>query len=507
MEKFINGLNNELKSEHAVTENGAIGYATTGKNLLDMNFKLASYRHCSDDEIINDFAKAYAEDPLLSVKFMFFAGDIRGGAGERRVFRTCLKWLAGMRPDWGKAILPLVSEYNRWDSLMCLFDTPVEADMLELLKTQLTRDVLDRISGKSISLLAKWMPSANTSSKTTRQLARRIIKAWGWSEKQYRKALSDLRAYLKVTEVSMTANAWGAIDYQAVPSQANIRYRNAFLRHDEERRRDFLEKLSTGEAKINSSVTSPHEIVHAYSMGGWDCKPKEYDQALESMWKSLPDYVQGDGGSIAVVDGSGSMSNTIGCTNITAHNVARGLGLYFAERLSGPFKDKYITFSEKPQLVDFSNLGTLRERLALACRYDACENTNIEAVFDLILNTAVHNRLAQKDLPANIVVISDMEFDACARDSDNRGMDRPLFTIIAKRYRDAGYKLPRLVFWNVDSRTGTIPVQENECGVALVSGFTPAIVKMVLSGKLDPLDVLREMLDSPRYAPVEAALA
>lgn len=508
MEKFVNGLRAELRNAPAVTENGALGYATTGKCLLDMNFKLASYRNMSEDAITADFAKAFAEDPELAVKFLFFAGDVRGGAGERRLFRVCLKWLADMRPRWVKALIPLVAEYNRWDSLLCLFDTPVEADMLELLKSQFGKDALDRVSGRPVSLLAKWLPSANTSSKATRQLARRIIKAWGWSERQYRRALSELRAYLKVTEVKMTANAWGDIDYQAVPSKANVLYRNAFLKHDEERRRAYLDALAKGEARINAAVSTPHEIVHAYMDVHWDSAiVKEYDQALESMWKALPDYVRGDSSSIAVVDGSGSMSSRLGRTNISAHDVARGLGLYFAERLSGPFKDKYITFSMKPRFADFGKLHTLRERLELARRYDECANTNIHAVFMLILRTAIYGNLKQEELPANIVVISDMEFDGAARNAEGGYADTGLFQHIASRYRAAGYKLPRLVFWNVDSRTCTIPMQENECGVALVSGFTPAIVKMVLSGKFDPFDVLLETLNSPRYLPVARALA
>ena len=203
--------------------------------------------------------------------------------------------------------------------------------------------------------------------------------------------------------------------------------------------------------------------------------------------------------------------NIGGNTTVTALDVANALAIYFAEHSSGEFKDKYITFSERPQLVDFSKADSLHDKLQIALTYDECANTNIEKVFDLILTTAIKHNMRQEDMPKNILIISDMEFDSCATsgDSDIWSRNRPnqrLFEIIAQRYADAGYQLPRLVFWNVNSRTGTIPVKENELGVALVSGFSVNIVKMVMSNKLDPYECLLETLNSERYAPIEKAL-
>jgi hypothetical protein len=203
-------------------------------------------------------------------------------------------------------------------------------------------------------------------------------------------------------------------------------------------------------------------------------------------------------------------------SGVTALEVANALAIYFAEHSSGQFKDKYITFSENPQFVDFSNCDTLHDKLQTALAHDEIENTNIEKVFDLILTTAINNHMTQEDLPKNILIISDMEFDSCATCSATRKdrwgysprvrPDNRLFDVIAQKYAAAGYQIPRLVFWNVNSRTGTIPVKENDLGVALVSGFSVNVAKMVMSGKLDPFECLLETLNSERYAPVEAAL-
>ena len=229
---------------------------------------------------------------------------------------------------------------------------------------------------------------------------------------------------------------------------------------------------------------------------------------LEELWKALPDYVQGDGKTLCVVDGSGSMTRVVGNTGVSCLQVAHALGIYFAERCSRELRDKYITFSMHPQFVDLSKGKTLREKLEIASAYTEVANTNIEAVFNLLLQTAVKAHLKQEDMPESILMLSDMEFDGCARfGGDNVRPDEKLFQTIAKRFAQYGYKLPRLVFWNIAGRTGTIPVKENDLGVALVSGFSPAVMKLVLSNQTDPYDCLVEELNSERYEAVEAALA
>ena len=504
---FMNAMKSTLNNEFnvSVTENGAVGYRTTGKELLDLNFAVASLRSMSDAEIVKRFKKAFCEDKVLAMKWLFFARDARGGLGERRLFRVVLKDLVKSNPEMVIPVINLIPEYGRYDDMWCLLDDKESADIIcKMIDDQLSEDLKNMKAKKSISLLAKWLPSINASSTETKRYAKQIAKAIGATEREYRKALSMFRKYLDVVEVKMSAKNWSEIKYDAVPSRANLVYNNAFLRNDEERRREYLSKLEKGEAKINASVLYPHDIVHKYC-DGWKLGKK--DAAIEAMWKSLPDTVQGCGNTIVVADGSGSMMTGVGGTKVTALEVANALAIYFAEHSSGEFKDKYITFSERPQFVDFSNAGSLHRKIQIAMSHCEVSNTNIEKVFDLILTTAVKNKMHQEDIPKNILIISDMEFDMATYSYGRGGkVSKRLFDVIAQKYADAGYQLPRLVFWNVNSRTGTIPVKENDLGVALVSGFSVNIAKMVMSGKLDPFECLLETLNSERYAPVEAAL-
>ena len=505
LEKTI--TNSEIN--RSVTENGALGYKTTGKKLLDLNFAVSSLRNKSEEEIERMFAEALAEDFNTAIVWLFFSRDVRGsGMGERRLFRVCMKYLAQEFPNTVRKLLPLISEYGRWDDLFELVETKVGNDVTVIVRNQLTEDMANMKAGKSVSLASKWLYSLNTSSKKTREKAEIFRRALSITPRQYRKMLSALRKYIDVTERKMSANEWNAIKYEAVPSRANLNYNSAFLRHDEARRREYLGKLEKGETKINSSVLFPHDIVHKYVPTGYRLGP--VDTALEAMWKSLPNTVKDGDGTIVVADGSGSMTSRVGNTSVTAWEVAHALAIYFAERLNGPYKDQYITFSSHPQLVRLSGASSLRERLRIALSHDECSNTNIEAVFDLILATAIDNHLTQNELPKNILIVSDMEFDNASSSGgwhgDFRSPTKTLFNEIARRYRAHGYQLPRLVFWNVASRTGTIPVKENDLGVALVSGFSPNVAKMVMSGKLDPYEALMDALNVPRYNPVREAL-
>lgn len=512
MSNFMSAMKNELNNELSYTENSAVGYRTTGKELLDLNFAVASLRKASDDEIVKRFTKAYFEDKVTAVKWLFYARDAREGLGERRLFRVVMEEFANQEPKAAKELLKLVPEYGRWDDLWCLLDTYLIDDVVAVVKAQLAEDFDNMTNGKSISLCAKWMPSINASSEQTKKYAKIFCKKFGDTPRNYRKTLSKMREYIDVVERKMSSKEWGAINYEAVPSRANLIYNGAFLRNDEDRRRAYLGALEKGEAKINASVLFPHDIVHKYGYAG------RTDAALEGMWKALPDTVKGCGNTIVVADGSGSMQCTVDYNSrVTALEVANSLAIYFAERSSGEFKDKYITFSERPQLVDLGHGKNLREKLAIARQYNEVANTNIEAVFDLILSTAVNNNMAQEDIPANILIVSDMEFDSCAtygKPATRSGWYmssrvRPtatLFETIAKKYAAHGFKLPRLVFWNVNSRTGTVPVKNNDLGVALVSGFSVNIVKMVMSNKTDPYECLLETLNNERYQAVEDAI-
>ena len=503
---FYDAIKNELNNETKLTENGAVAYRTSGKKLLDLNFAVASLRRASEKDIINKFADAYWEDKVTAIKWLFYARDVREGLGERRLFRVVMEEFTKQNPKATKELIGLIPEYGRWDDLWCLLESTLTNDIVSLVHKQLGEDHMNMCNNKPISLLCKWLPSENASSSQTKKYATIIRKGLEMTSRSYRKMLSEMRKYIDVVECKMSAREWNGINYETVPSRANLIYNNAFLRNDEERRREYLGKLEKGEVKINAGTLYPHDIVHKYMSGrGWGQSLKSYDAALEGLWKSLPDTVKGAENTIVVADGSGSMTcNVGGNTGVTALDVANALAIYFAERASGEFKDKYITFSSKPQLVDFSNANTLRDKIGIALRHNEVADTNIEATLQLILKTAVNNNMSQEDMPKNILIVSDMEFNS-AVGYYNRP-NQTLFETIEKQYAAYGYKLPRLVFWNVNSRTGTIPVKENELGVALVSGFSVNIVQMVMSNKTDPYECLLEALNTERYQPVEDAI-
>ena len=494
MNDFFNLIHQAVDNYHAnkmqTTENGAVGYSTTSSNLLDMHFKLSSYRNKVAD-IVPDFMKAYNENPALTMKYLFYARDILEGLGERNFFRTIVKYLA-KNDKFPADFIQYIPDYGRYDDLFVLMDTSLEDEMFYFINSQLIKDIEAARAGKNPSLLAKWMPSINTSSKKTVSLAKRIVKALGLSEKQYRVMLTILRSKLNIVEQKMSAGEWDKIDYEKVTSKANMIYRNAFMEHDGQRRTIYLGKLSAGQTKINAKTLLPYEIVHNYCDAHRG--PVAYDAAMESLWKSLPS-VGIDSSTIVVADGSGSMCSRVGKSNVTALEVANSLAIYFAEKLKGVYNNKYITFSERPQFVDMSRCNSLKDKINMAIKHCEIADTNIEAVFNLILNTAINNRIKPEDMMSNILIISDMEFnEACYK-----RVDKSLFENIAARYAYYGYKLPRLIFWNVNSRTNTIPITYNESGVTLVSGFSPNVFNMVVNNELDPYKALVKILMSERY--------
>ncbi|MFA5396705.1 MAG: DUF2828 family protein [Methanogenium sp.] len=481
----------------SITENGAIGLKTTNNPILDLNFMVSSLRSLNDEEL-DKLSKQYIEriyteksgDPVADeqkkyfLKWLFYLRDVRGGLGERRSFRKFINNMSYMiKSDYSLSAIKLIPEYGRWDDLILLINNiHLQSIVSNILLEQINND----IKSEHPSLLAKWMPSTNASSKNSRELALKLCKMWGFKEKLYRKTMSSLRKKIGIIETMMSKNNWKEIDYEKVPSKANLIYKDAFLRNDEQRRSQYLEQVASGEKKINTSANFPHEIVNKYSL-------HEIDTTLEIMWKSLP-KVDIEKPFIVVADGSGSMLSCIGNTNVTALAVANSLAIYFSERLTGEFKDKYITFSTRPKFVDLSQEKTLKDKIAKARTFNEISDTNIERVFDLLLSVATKNGYKQEEIP-NVLIISDMEFN----DATDMNNYNTLFEVINNKWKIAGYSMPKLVFWNVNSRTNTIPMKENENGVILVSGFSQNVIKTVMSGKMDPWEALKEILDSDRY--------
>lgn len=488
---FIDSLKDALNI--STTENGALGYATTGKALVDFNFKVASMRNWSEENIKREFKKVWYENKELALKYLFYVRDVREGLGERRLFREVFKEIVNQKELKDNIkILKLIPEFGRWDDLISLMgiNDDLTHNIVDIIRDQMVSDIDGCMKEKSISLMAKWLPSINTSSTKSKTNAKLLCKQLGVKETTYRKTLSKLRKYIDVIERKLCANEWDKVNYETVPSNANLKYKDAFLKHDEDRRKKYLESLEKGETKINGSVLFPHDIVAKY-------RALEKDEALEALWKSLPNYVDNNTNTLVVRDGSASM--TWGNTKIKPLDVATALAIYFSEKCEGQFKDNFITFSSKPELVSLTNYETLRDKLVECYNYNDCSNTNLEATFDLVLDVAVKNHLKQEEIP-NLLIISDMEFDISY--STSRYLKDKLFKTIEDKFNKAGYQLPKLIFWNVASRTNTVPLTQNKNGVILVSGFSPAITKMVLSEELDPYKALVKELMKGRYKEV-----
>ncbi len=488
---------NNKEPNISITENDALGYRTSGSALVDLNFSISSLRNESDDIVIQSFLKAFNEDKELALKWLFYVRDIRMGVGERRLFRVILRHLSIFHPNEIKHLIQYIPEYGRWDDLLELLETNLEHDAILMILNQIEKDHESMKNGKPISLIGKWLPSCNTSSKRTIKLGKRISRLLNMSERKYRILLSKFRKYLNVVETKMSNNNWDEIDYQAVPSNANLLYKDAFLRHDEVRRTQFLKELEEGSVTINSSTLYPYQIFAKYD----SMIHNDVDPTLEHLWYSLPNTLKDNTKSILVVaDGSGSMLIRVGPGGASALSIAQSIAIYFAERLHGNFKNKFITFSSYPEVVNLNHLTTLREKITYVSQFDDCTNTDIEAVFNLVLETALVNKAKQEELPSTILVISDMEFD----DGLLNPLDSKLFDSINNKFKSNGYQLPKLAFWNLNSRSGTIPLIENDLGIALVSGFSPHITSMILSGELDPYECLKETLLSNRYQHIKA---
>ena len=498
---FMDAMKAENNLRKTLTENGAVAYATTGKEMLDFNFKLAGYRKASEEEIQRDFGRVYYEDPILAMRFIFWVRDIRGGAGERRTFRACFKWLAEHKPEVVKAMIPLVAEYGRFDDILPLLDTSLRKDVSAYYKKQLKEDNKRRKLNQPISLAAKWIPSLHTSSDESRRYAKMLCEDFGWDEQKYRKRLAKLRKYLDIVERKMSAKEWGEIDYNTVPSKANLIYNSAFLRNDEERRRKYLGDLQKGVAKINAGVLQPHEIVTNYTEDGWwSSSVKYYDETLEQLWKNLPDMTVSN--TLVVRDGSGSMCSGIS-GRTTCLDVTTALTLYMADHNTGPWKGKFITFSSNPEIIDVSAEKTLHDKLDKVSHYGDCSNTDIYKTMKLILKTAVNNHMTQEDMPEMIVICSDMQFDGRMFN-----LNKTLFEDIIDEFEAAGFKMPKICFWNINDRNEkTIPLQQNDLGLILCSGFSVQIMKMFMSNKLDPYEILLETINSPRYDAVAEAIS
>ena len=497
---FLNLLKREANK--AFTANGAVTYVTTTSDCLDLFATAGALRNASDDEILARFIRAFAEDRDIAMKTLFYTRDIRGGLGERRFFRVVIKYLAKNYPETVIKNIDNIAEFGRYDDILALMDTACEQEAIAYIKAVLEDDMENMQAQGSVSLMAKWLPSVNTSSKETVRIAKKIARTMKMSDAAYRKMLSSLRAYIKILENNLRTKDY-SFEYEKQPSKAMFKYRKAFIRNDEERYSAFIEKAKADPSALKTSTLTPYDIVSKiikFRRGAYGFKPgyvemsQDERNVLDATWNALENYVNSDN-TLAVVDGSGSM---YGGRGVLPAAVAESLGIYFAERNKGAFKNNFITFSANPKLVEIKGKDIV-EKVQYCMGFNECSNTNIGKTFDLILDTAVKNNLKQSDMPSRLIIISDMEFDCCA---DNSSVTN--FENAKAKFAKKGYALPKLVFWNVNSFNRQQPVKKNEQGVTLVSGMSPQIFAMLKDDRLDPYTFMMSVLSSERYQRVAA---
>jgi hypothetical protein len=466
------------------TENGAVTHSTTTNAVLDF-FALAGAKRNDIPGARTLFRKALQEDRQLAIRALFYLRDIRGGQGERDLFRALFKDLIRTDLSAAEQVVAFIPEYGRWDDVVSLYNFNGFTTPVKMIRNQFELDALDRAAGKSISLMAKWLPSENASSANSRVMARQIATDLGISNKKYRQTVVALRKYIGLLEQQMSTNSWDSVDYGKLPSQASRKHTKAFKRHDETRYEEFLGAVIKGDAKMNAGTVATYEVLDVVRKGN--------DNAANAIWKSLPDYTNG-GNAIVVADTSGSMTAIIsGSTR--AMDVSTSLALYFAEHNEGAFKNYFISFSENPELVAVRG-NTLMEKLRNISTTNWGFNTNIEKVFDLILDAAKRAGADAEDIPKVIYIISDMEFD-----SVRGGRNETNYEAAKRKFDAAGFQLPHVVFWNVASRNSNVPTSAAQANVTLVSGLSQSTFRYVLEGKT-PVQSMLDILNGERYSQI-----
>ena len=478
----MTSLVNAMRTKNALTENGMVTNSSTLSATLDLFFTIGAIRksiNSSDGKqrLIGKFEAARNEDELITRKLLFWSRDVRGGAGEREAFRTLLRYAAVNYPQDITTNIHLISEYGRWDDVFSLIGTPAEKSALELISNGLK---------EGNGLLAKWLPRLGGKVADRKKfIANKVRNYMGLSPRDYRKMLVELT---NVVETQMCSKEFDKINYEHVPSLAMSRYSTAFGRNDAQRFEAYKQALVSGEAKINASAVYPYDITKNLTRGDANLANEQ--------WKALPNYMENSVERVLpVCDVSGSMETTIGGST-TAMEVCISLGLYISERNEGAFKDAFVTFSSNPQLQYLT--GDLKSRYRQLQSAEWGMSTDLEKTFGFILDQAIKHNVPASEMPTCILIMSDMEFDSATHRHDTA------FDMIRRKYTESGYELPKIVFWNLCSRQDNFPVTSNDEGVALISGFSPSILKTVLSGNaMNPVQIMLDTLNTPRYESIK----
>lgn len=484
MSNFMKNL--EATVNTTFTENGAVALKSTGNDCLNLFSVMGALRSRPTD-VIDKFRAAYAEDAVLATKMWAYARDVRGGLGEREVGRHMLAQLAVLNPNVVINNIELIPFYGRWDDLFVLFNTPCEAAMVAFVKKTLNADWVAMKHEKKATLLAKWMPSVNTSSRESVAMAKKFCVALHSTEKNYRKTLSALRAYLNVVERHMSANEWYAINYATVPSYAMKRYSNAFRNRDSLYFNAYLEDLKAGKTTIKAATLYPYDIVKSILKRSYS----EDMTVLEEQWKALPNYVEGENNYVVMADVSGSMMSS----DYRPLATSVGLAIYFSERNKGAYANMFMTFTDRPTLVKIDPNQSLAQKVHTVTRHCGYD-TNLERAFKAVLDTAVRTNCPKKDMPKAIIVISDMEINSYSI----QGGNFTFYDEMKSRFEAAGYEMPSLVFWNVESRHDVMHAMSGDKNVILVSGQATSTFKLLMGSlEMTPYDLMLKALNNERY--------
>jgi hypothetical protein len=462
------------------TENGAIALNTTSNALLDLFDTIGALREVDANRIETLFAEAYKQDAIFATKIVFYARDIRCGLGERKTFRTLIRYMAEHHPEAVRPNLDLIGVFGRYDDMYELIGTPLEADMWAAMKKQFEEDLKNLNDGNVISLLAKWIKTADASSPATRKLGILTAQELGYPVYNFKRIVRSMRKHIGVVESLMSAGRWDEIEYSEVPSRAMMIYRKSFMKHDEQRFSDFINKAEKGEVKINASTLFPYDIVEKFLYG------HESNKVLEAQWKALPDYVEKGTNALIMADVSGSMHGRPLATSI-------GLAIYFAERNTGAYHNLFMTFSGQPETVVLKG-ETLEQKIRNVGKAKWGMNTDLKAAFDRVLEIAEDNHVAPEEMPKAIVAISDMEIDNCS----NKNWS--FYDKMAAKFEKHGYVIPNIVFWNVNSRHDVFHADKNRKGVQLASGQSVTIFKQILENLgYSPVEAMENTINSERY--------
>jgi hypothetical protein len=493
----VNNVNTTASQNRSTTANGAASLKSTLNPLVDLFFMIGSLRGKDLGVYKNSFDAAYEANPTLALQMILWARDIRGGAGERNTPRELLKYLEVKHPDAVLRVIPVLADFGRWDDLL-IFKTAAA-------KTLAYQAISEALTAGN-ALCAKWLPrvykfkknasgvidmntTANKNRAANNKIAREIMTTMNINERAYRKLLSSLS---NTVEQKMCANEWDEIEYSKLPSVASARYLPAFMKRDEARYREFLSSIEKGEVKVNAGALYPYDVTTRLANG----------IAAETLgvaqWEQLRNFM-GDNKAIPMVDTSSSMNCPAGNTGMTCMNVAISLGLYIADKQEGAFKNLFLNFSTQPRMFELQGINIAakyRDLMGYRAGQFWGGSTNIQAAFREVLRVAKAQQVPADQMPKNLIVLSDMEFNP----SNAGGWNATAYNSAKADFAAAGYELPTIVFWNLNARPGNNPVRFDQNNVALVSGFSPSVLEAILSGEeVDPVQVMLRVIDAPRY--------